>query len=228
MPGKYTKKSKRTYRKKSTKISLYRPKLRMLNTHHFKAHYIKANYLEVFMTGADKMFSYSFQLNDVPNKTEFQNLFDEYRINAVLFELKPRYVSNLIMSTDPATLSSTTNMVTANNLGLPEVNTVIDLNDATAPATTAELVEYQTFKQTRGNAIHKRKVIPRVAIAADPAGVGAVSMAKRWVNSNQLTIDHFGLKGSISNVPNINIAGANPSFFIDLHITYYVSCKNTK
>lgn len=202
----------------------------MLNTHHFKCHYVKANYLEVFMSGADKFFSYSFQLNDLPNVTELTNLFDAYRINAVLFELKPRYNSNLIMSTDPATLSATTNMVTGNNLGIPEINTVLDFNDITPPTTLNELVEYQTYKQTRATQLHSRKLIPRAQLAVENSigTLPAVSMSKRWINTSSPSIQHFGLKGAINNIPNINIGGANPSFFIDLHVTYYVSCKNTK
>ena len=98
---------------------------RAMKVHHFRRTF-KASNISSTTTGV--LGGYSFSLDQLPNYTEFTNLFDQYRINKIVVKFIPNHNSS---------------DVSASTQVISNFNSVIDPTDATAPATGAELYEYQ-------------------------------------------------------------------------------------
>lgn len=209
----------------------------MLNVHHFKYCVLIQKFLEVEMNGSTVFFSRNFKLNEIVNYAELVAMFDAYRINKVGFILIPRQGSTMNYQTSagvndggtivPNTDFGGTNLLGTSNYGFPEVCTVLDYNDSTTPTTVNELLEYSTFKRTKANRDHKRYLVPRVNIDISATGM---SVSKKWLGTAKPDVEHYGIKGSISNIPDMTIVGTSnkPVIHFDLEIVYYVSLRNTR
>jgi len=188
------------------------------------------------MNGLDVNFARAVQLQDIPNYTELTSLFDMYRINGFLFKLKPRqntlhYQTAAAVNSGGTIQGNTdfggTNLFGTSNFGTTETCTVIDYDDDTNPVNLAEIMQYANFRATRGFKTHTRYVKPRIKI--DPTGAG-VLMTRRWIDCDNTSLKHYGIKGTIANVPSITPSGTSdhPVMFYDLELVIYVSFKNTK
>lgn len=141
--------------------------------------------------------AFNFSLNDLPNYTEFTNLYDQYKINCVKIMFTPQMTVNNSLST-------------ANN---PAANvrffSAIDYNDSTAPASIDELREYHTCKCTPILRIHKRiiykpKILDSSSYSLSP-----------WIATSSPSTNYFGLK-----------IGIEPtSSTIDQTMAYSVECR---
>lgn len=223
---------KKSYRPKTISRPLRR-KLG-LNVHHFKYCTLVKNYLQVEMNGVDVPFSRSFIFSDITNYGELAALFDMYRINGVSYKLIPRQ-NTLAYQTAPGAGSPPapntdfggTNLFGSSNYGWPETCTVLDYDDDSTPTNLTDIMQYSSFKLTRGNKIHTRYLKPRLLV--DPSNTG-LSLRHKWVDCEKTTLKHYGIKGFITNVPNITPSGTSdhPVMFYDLLLTYYISLKDTK
>lgn len=129
------------------------------NVHHFKRTVqmpglitsYEPNTLQDSVRGAIE-----FKLSNLSNVDEFTNLFDQYRINAI--NIKVEFIPSLSgfdghpMTTTPVPY-----------VGLPHLHTVIDYDDANAPASKNALMEYSNYKRTRGDIVQKRYFRPAVS-----------------------------------------------------------------
>lgn len=199
----YTRRPRRMMRRPRRTLSK-----RSLNVHHFKRTFTLTDVNS--SSAGNQFFGYSFNLTQLPNFAEFTSLFDAYRINKILVKFVPNHNSSDVG-------------VTAQNI--PNFHSVLDYNDATAPASLNQMYEYANWKMTRGTAIHKRIFRPTTLDSVD-TGSGAVSSSnpqwKQWINTGNANVNHYGLKVGIE------ISQATYDISWRPYITVYLSCKSVK
>lgn len=126
----------------------------------------------------------SFTLSQAPEYTEFTSLFDEYRICALEVTFKPKF--NMMTVTSP------TAVVT------PLLYTAIDYDDATVPASAAELEEYQTCVVTNFNRSVKRTIVPKNATAVYQSTTAtSYGVARPWLDCAYASVPYYGLKAVV-------------------------------
>lgn len=182
-----------------------RPISRRQNTHSFK----RTAYIPGWVTTSptiDVLFKLESALADVPNYTEFTNLFDRFKIGGVLFKLISRFNVAPVGPSVPS-----------------QVMTCLDY-DGNGPTTIAALNQYQNKKTTRGTAIHKRFYKPAVLLAAYQSLTGT-SYVPKW---NQY-IDTAGVGPA---TPHYGLYGIIPACVADvtydLEVTYWIQCRNVR
>lgn len=162
------------------------------------------------VTAAGNLYSnhFGFTLGMLPAATDFTNLFDQYRINKVVWKAIPKFtVVNGISGTGNALLA--------------QVHTAIDYDDANAlPTGTAlsEITQYQSHRMHRGTAIIRRTVVPKVELAG---GATVFPKAYQWIDCDNTAILHNGIKVVI---PKPLPAGTE--MWYDVQMDVYLSCKN--
>lgn len=85
----------------------------------------------------------TFKLSDLPDYSEFKPLFDSYRLNAVKLMFQPNFSNSPISA---SVLS----------IGLGSIHTVVDHQDSVVPTGELQLMQYDKYKRTRMDKIHKR------------------------------------------------------------------------
>jgi len=161
------------------------------------------------LANAEAVGTYQFKLADVPNNSEFTNLFDQYRFDCVIIHF--RSLNNF-------------NSISLSTFIPPRLYTVIDYDDNTNPSGLIDLRQYQSLIETRFDRDIKRIVRPRYSVeiyngtTASPSGI---SVRKQWIDVGDPNIPHFGVKFGIS-------AGAIGQLSLggwSVELTYYLSFK---
>lgn len=163
-----------------------------------------------------------FMLSQLPNVAEFQALYDVYKILMVAVSIIPAFNTQI-----PAnTLES-----------FPGLHSVLDYNDSTSltPSPTAfqtnldEIVQYSTYRYTRGGRLHKRVIKPRVqeSVQSTTGGgalttVSGIEGSRRWIDTEQSDVRHYGIT-----VMSDQLA-AEATIKWTTKVTYYLAFKNTK
>lgn len=198
-----TRRPRKNFRRyKRTRVA--RP-LARLNVHHFKRTFQPSS-INNLSAGATAG-TYAPQFTNLPNATEFTALFDEYRINKMVVKFVPNYTGSDMNPN--ATFNS-----------LPNIYSIIDYDDASTPANLDELLQYPNMRMTRSNQIHTRVFTPKVSL--DVNGVaGTAAKAKQWLDCNQTTIPHYGMKYWI------DAAGVSTGTY-RIFITMYFSCRGVR
>lgn len=178
-----------------------------------------ANFTRIDSTSSgltDQFGSYQFKLSDVPNVSEFQNLFDMYRIKAIKMVFYPTNTSVSISGGG-----------TAVNIVTPRFISVIDEDDASAPTTQEELFQYQTCKITTVNKKHTIYFKPKVAqeIYNGASTAYAVPSGTPWLNLASTTIQHYGVKWCMESAGSTAPVGA---FSYKVNVTYYLEFKSVR
>lgn len=161
-------------------------------------------------------FAKSFRLDLLPaaQVAAFQSLFDQYRIAEIRFSIIPR--------------SNNNNLQTQLNFGWlePSVHTVIDYDDDTAPTALDQLVEYDTYKSTRGSATHVRVLRPRPALPVYGGGLGSAYAMPNWapwLNLSDPQVPHYGVKGCF--LPFTTNATETGSLVYDMKVDFILEFK---
>lgn len=134
-------------------------------------------------------FSMKFRLDQVINSTDITNLADNYRI-------KRAYVRLTYQSTQSS----------VNSLSImPNVQWIQDTDDYNVPASINELREKMgvRFVTFGFNKICKINVTPKIQDTAAGAGGVVANVAPKswqWINSSFPNVEHYGIKGLLSNV----------------------------
>lgn len=137
--------------------------------------------------------AYTFSLNDTINPSEFVNLFEEYKINRILY----RFV--LDRDSDHAT--------TATNRGFAtRVMWVHDHTDSTAPASFAELQQYQHCREAWLDT--NRQSTKWFSLKPNTIDLGYTTVVannygpnyKRWIDTANQSAPYYGLKVFYSNL----------------------------
>lgn len=177
--------------------------------HLFKQHVYLKDWI-ISSPIADTPINMSFSLGDLTNASEFTTLYDQWKLNGVKIELIPKYSQS-----NPVENAITT------IVQQPNVHTVIDY-DSSALLGMTDIVQYQNMKTTRGNAIHKRFLKPKVSyniLSATGASVRSPT-TRAWIDCSATNVLYRGVLGTITS--------GNISCSYDLKMTYYLAFKNVR
>lgn len=142
--------------------------------------YLKAAYAS--STTADTPFAKRFAISDLPNITDFTNLYDQYCVKGIKFSMIPR--------TSEADTSQ----------ALPNIGTVLDFDDNNVPTGWDQITQYESFKMTRGNKVHNRYFKPAVSpVVWSGTALANAYMVKKnqWIDVTYVDTPHYGIKGVI-------------------------------
>lgn len=187
-----------------------RPKAYSFKRKLFVYNNIELNY------GTDYAGVFNFRLDQLPNYSDFQNLYDQYMIKKIVFKIIPKYSESALVT------GGATTGINPNNQ-MQQIHSCIDYDDNTLPTSVDQLCQYQTHKMTRGNLVHTRVFVPKCEInVTSSAGVASANAPKayQWLDCDAPTIPHNGIKVFIP-APGM----ANTRIQYDILTTYYISCK---
>lgn len=177
--------------------------LRQSKVHNFKRTYIVEG---IQLTTANYKQGYVFKLSDLSNYTEFTNLFDQYRINAVKFQIVPGF-----NGTDAITQTS-----------LLSIHSAIDHNDVTDPVNVSDLMQYDTYRRTRATRGHKRYFKTNLLTPISDSGGDTTTWGK-WVSTENPGAEYYGLKLFIDRPYFVNESNA---INFEVYATLYFQCKS--
>lgn len=115
---------------------------------------------------------FNFSLNDLPNSTEFSNLFQVYKIQKVVISWAPEYTE----LTDAALVSNAVNV---------QFNTAVDPSGNT-PSNVDSVLQFQNCKSTSITRPHKRSFTPYLFM-------DGTSPCQCFVSTNSPSTNFFGL-----------------------------------
>ena len=138
-----------------------------------------------------QQYAMQWKLVDLPNNSEFTNLFDVYKINYVDI--------TFIYDHNSGDIATSTGIQTGQNLGLPNIYLARDYDDADPLPSLDAFLEYEgTIIKRLGNSFTVR-VYPHIAVAA--YGSGAFTSYKNdrsnWIDCTSNGVAHYGLKMAI-------------------------------
>jgi hypothetical protein len=160
-----------------------------------------------------------FRITDVPNYTDFTNLFDQYRIDQVDIE-----ISNIFNTASVGnTLAGTV---------MPSIMYAPDFDDAVIPTTAASLMDRQRAKQWtfRGSGNPLRfSVKPRLANLTYRTGgttVGyTVAPDSTWINQSFTDVPYYGCKIWFSDLFQQSSQPTGQTH-LRVKMRYHISCKD--
>lgn len=131
---------------------------------------------------ADVVASYSFQINNLPNNTEFLSLFDQYRI----VKVQMRFIPYQTVANPTASKSI--------------LVTVADYDDSSNLTSLGDAYQYPTCRITNALGEHIWTIKPRIAKAAYGSGVftSYANDAAQWIDSASPTVSHYGIKAYLT------------------------------
>lgn len=160
-------------------------------------------------SSVDTVGALTFQLSDLPNYTEFTNLYDQYSVRGIKLSLIPRFsqVSNV--------------SATLGNNESPQIFSAIDFDDSSPPNSANDLVQYQNCKITRGHKVHARYWKPSSlnAMYRSATSTGYNVRKGQWIDTSQADVPHYGFKFVMTKTQNITLV-------YDLHVEFYLAMKS--
>lgn len=182
-------------------------------THKFKV-YVGRSSLTFNNMSSEVKTGLNFRLTDLPNVSEFVNLFDSYKITKIDVIIKPTWTETTVPLSGSAPI-------------IPRIVTAIDYNDSTAPTSMDELREYGTCKITDGFKAHRRTIYPKIRGNAyeSAGGVGYLTMKPQYIDTDDSTVVHYGLKIFMEN-GTVSTSG-NP-WSARVECIYHFQCKAQK
>lgn len=204
--------SRRTRRRTRMRV----PRRRALlsnNVHHFKRTAELTAIVGATAAGTpiDTLGALQFTLSQVPNVSEFSQLYDMFRVNAI----KVSFV--------PAQTGSDINPVSSFGY-MPDFWTVLDYDDASTPSKT-DMLQYPGLKKTRGHQTHHRYFKPAVLAELYRSAV-STSYApkwKQWLDFSHTDVPMYGIKYFAHAA---SFAGQQPAWRV--YATFYFSCKGVR
>lgn len=111
------------------------------------------NLYDVVNDGINPSFyAFAFTLGNLPNSSDFANLYDLFRITKVEIDWVPEYTE----LTDAALVSNAVNV---------RFSTAVDISDNSAPTSVDQLMQYQNVKSTGITKPHSRVFEPAVLMS---------------------------------------------------------------
>lgn len=192
---------KRNYRRRFRRT--YRTNRRGQKIYMFTRHLDYGELVVNAATGAAQ--GYNFSLSDLPNYTEFTNLYDQYKINAV----KICFIPQQTMSNSLSTANSAQAYV--------RFFSAIDYDDTTVTGPD-DLRQYQNCKYTPIYRRHKRfiykpKIVDSSSYTLSP-----------WISTTAPSANYFGLKVAVEPTDSTVLS----SFTYTIEAKFYMSFKNVK
>jgi len=146
-------------------------------------------------------FAGLFKLQDIASYAQFAAIYDQYRINSITLELEnltsPSYSPGVSVGGTPGA-----NVQPLNST----VYLAVDYDDAVLPASVSTVQRRQGVRKLTANTANNRMRIkwkPSALIgleAATGTGLvpGGISKKGQWIDCINSTVNHYGLKGWIS------------------------------
>lgn len=182
------------------------------NNYFFKRKFFKHT---IQLSNANPSFgAYTFKLSDMPNSTEFTNLFDRYRILGVQVLFVPHWTN------------ADNNPVSSMALVNPNFYTITDYTEDGVPTTLNQLFEDSSCKVTRGGRVHKRYLKPSVLTQQFESTISTGYSPKwgQWITTDDPDVPHYCLKWCGDQLA----TGTTQNFYIRVMMTYYIQCKDLK
>lgn len=149
-------------------------------------------------------------LSQLPDYTDFTNLFDRYMIYKIVFRFVPRDI---------------TSVVSSYHIYTPYLHSVIDHDDDNIPTTLASIEQYSSYRKTIATKPHKRIFSPAVLSMMYESAIttGYSPQFRRWLSTNDTICPHYGIKIWIDQVNDIAA-----TFKWTPTVTYYMLFKDVK
>lgn len=157
---------------------------------------------------ANTTFSYIVKLNDLPDYSDFTNLFDQYKISGVKIEIIPRGNESSLSSSQST-----------------QVMSVIDRNGLANPFTENQLLQYQSLRKTPLFRRHVRYYKPAVltpALDYNATNPFPLSKVNQWISTENPDVDHYGLYGFVPD------PGFEANITMDVYTTFYIALRAIK
>lgn len=188
----YRRKTTRRRRRPFQKNRRYRSRIPMTpsrqKTHFFKRH-VDLGIISLTSAGITTQ-GFSFQLDEVPNYTEFTALYDQYKLAAVAVKFMP-------MQT----------VMQVSGAGVGNFNTrfatVIDYDSSGGFASFNDAREFGTCKVKNVSQYHTRYIKPRIKSANENDSTTIVASGNRrmWLNTAVANIPHYGVRYVFEAIP---------------------------
>lgn len=247
----YSRKRARTTRRRSARSRVPRG-VRMGKTHMFKR-VVKAPPITLSWN-APTYWSYAFKFNDLQNYHKFQSLYDLFRVNKLKVMIVPNFTGldggNIPVSTETwhqgnAGLNATGPFKQVYWLdGAPNIHSVVDYDSISLIDNIPDLMQYSTYRMTRGTRMHSRYWTPAVIMGTesecDPDGTVArtptTQKFRPWLDTaTGVCVPHYGLKLAIDKGPMIqtilgNHVDQSPVSEVKcrVYVTAYFECKGVR
>lgn len=211
--------SRKSTRRTRRRTSMRVPRTRALisnNVHHFKRTVQLTGILTHAPGGvaAPRTGAIGFTIGSLPDITDFTTLYDQYRINKIKVEFVPGLSG---IDGNP--------MSTSNLFGLPHLHTVVDYDDANAPSTASQLMQYPGYRRTRGDRTHKRYFTPAIATEVFRSSLSTSYSPKwkAWCDFASTDVPHYGIKYVAD-----AFANSGNQWQWSVYATFYFSCKGVR
>lgn len=233
MPGRRRRTAGRSFLSKSTKMRkmMYSTKKKNIKQMYSKYHFrriVNLSNITGGISGAANFGTYTFSLDQLPNYTEFTNLFDQYRINKVVLKLIPQY-NQSTFNVGHANNTATSGQLSGRN---PRFMIVNDYDDDTAPVNMDTLRQYANVKvyPVMNNKLIKHTITPATQMMAyETIGTtGYIPKFKQWINCSDSNVPHYAIKWGIEDTSAINNTAAslaNAQVYFRVEASIYLSFK---
>lgn len=163
--------------------------------------------------------AFSFNMNLLPNVSEYSALYDQYKISGVSLKFIPK--TNQFQGGTSGT---------PNTIGYGQIVTAIDYDDAVTPITKDQLLEFGSSKVTRSNKEHKRYLKPKMLqeIYINSSTTGRAPISAKWIDWSFPNAEHYGIKWFIDAPVVPTPATDSSSISYDVYAVFYFMCKNTR
>lgn len=162
----------------------------------------------------ESFWEFAFKLTDLPNATDFTNLFDQFRITNVELEI----INTQQLASNVSSASTARGAI---------LYSIIDNDDIGTPASINEMRQYETCKLHAGKPVYKRKVKPAVLVQDYETSIATAYTPKFnvWLSTSDSGTQHFGMKIGMYV---IDVTNATNSIIYMLSARYSIECKNSK
>lgn len=187
--------------------------------------------------GGSNASAVMFSLSQLPNYTEFTNLFDQYRIDRIKVVFEPVYRANQIGINYPNAASGTTS---GDYFGgympqPPRFATVIDYDDGTAPASMDELRQYGNVRETLATTRQVRSFKP-ACLGMVYESISSTAYTPKfgtWLSVTDPTTPHYAIRWWLDSITEFTSgldteSGFDGAICYKVFVTFNVSFRNVK
>jgi len=175
----------------------------------------QASYIEQVTPGTLVFGSAAFSLQDLDQATSFTAVFDQYRIDRVVMQVKTQ---NNVLNFNTASLA---------NSSPPQTFWVVDRDDSSVLTTLAQARQYDNVQEATAMDNVEIDLQPSVTPAVYAAGAFsgyAIVRTGMWLDCNNVSIPHYGVKWAITELA----ALATDTYYWNVFFYYYVSFRNVR
>lgn len=162
-------------------------------------------------TGSDQHLTYQFNLDQLSDEVDFQNMYDAYKIVKILLTLEPLWTG-----------SNSTGVAPTQRW----MRIVHDYDDVTPLTQESQYLEYGGCKSKSMTSprVIKIPLYPKIQQFVQATSTSVLRpVSPGWIPTVSDTVEHLGLKLF---VPTVYLGSNQPLFRV--RATFVVKCKNTK